>query len=196
MINNFDFLLANQVTRFEQEWDDYADPEDDNEFIEAYNDEGTNGWVRPEDENTTTAWAFNTCKINITEDDFYLFELNGDTEGSDGATSEFIGKVLFQFEDGSAGFHDLEMDSAQQGSFILDSTLNETAVYLIIASVPELFTNVEQTFSYEIQITKGVLVINQNNESDVTRTLINRYDILGREVNKEKLTKSMLQSRF
>ena len=33
MTNHFDFLPANQIARFELEWDDYADPEDENEFI-------------------------------------------------------------------------------------------------------------------------------------------------------------------
>ncbi|MAZ73063.1 MAG: hypothetical protein CMC70_07925 [Flavobacteriaceae bacterium] len=183
MTNHFDFLPTNQIERFELEWNDYADPEDDNEFIATYANEGTNGWVRPADENITTGWSYNTYKINVTEADNYLFEIKGDEEGSAGSDSFFQGKVLVQDVDGNAQFYDVPMLNEQEGSFFLEVSENDTAIYLIVASVPETFTDVEQTYGYEVNITKGaVLGVPENDMRTTPPKVIARYDLLGRKV--------------
>lgn len=186
MTNHFDFLPANQIARFELEWNDYADPADDNEFIAVYNDAGTNGWLRPTNETITTGWSFNTYKINTTEADSYLFELNGDAEGSAGSSSFFQGKILVQNDDGTAQFYDLGMENEQEGSFFLEVSEENTTVYLIVASVPETFTNVEQTYGYEVNITKGaVLGVSENLIENIIPTIIKRYDLFGRTISEE-----------
>lgn len=157
MTNHFDFLPANQIARFELEWDNYADPNDSYEFIAEYQDEGTNGWITPDDWVTPGAWAFNTYKINNTGTDSYTFQLDGDLFGDHGSPSFFQGKILVQNTSTGASFYDLEMSSAQQGSLTLNLTPEDEAIYFIVASMPEVFTDVEQLYHYSINITKGVL---------------------------------------
>ncbi len=182
MTNDFDFLPSNQITRFETEWDDYADPEDDNEFIAIYNDEGTNGWIRPEDENVTRAWSFNSYKINITEADNYLFEINGDLQGSEGSITHFQGKVLLKNDFDETVFIDLEMDNNAQGSLSIPIPSQITEVYLIVASMPEVFTDVSETYSYEVKITRDLELGLSDIDDLKIPELLNRYDILGRDV--------------
>ncbi len=185
MTNSFDFLPENQITRFETEWDDYADPLDDNEFIAVYQNTGSNGWVRPENDKVTTGWSYNTYKINNESTESYTFELNSDMFGSEGSPSYFQGKIIVQNTEIGTSFHDLEMDSDQEGSIILNLTPEDTSVYFIVASMPEIFTDVEQVYSYEIKISKGILGLGDFNLNSTPKKIIGRYDLLGRMVSEK-----------
>ncbi len=182
MTNHFDFLPDNQINRFEIEWEDYADPLDDNEFIAVYQDTGSNGWFRPENEVSTTAWSYNTYKINNESNDFYTFDLNSDMFGSSGSPSYFQGKIVVQNSVTGTTFYDLEMNSNQEGSITLNLSPEDHTVYFIVASLPEVFTNVEQIFSYEINITKGILGLDDLQNNTTSKEIIGRFDILGRKV--------------
>ena len=182
MTNHFDFLPSNQINRFELEWNDYADPLDDNEFVDIYQDTGSDGWYRPENEFATAAWAFNTYKINNESNDSYTFELNSDLFGSEGAPSYFQGKVIVQNTNTGTTFYDLDMSSDQEGSLTLIVTPQDTTIYFIVASMPEVFTGVEQIYSYEMRITKGILGLNDFQLDSNPKKIIGRFDVLGRKV--------------
>ena len=85
--------------------------------------------------------------------------------------------------DGNAQFYDVPMLNEQEGSFFLELSENDTTIYLIVASVPETFTDVEQTYGYEVNITKGtVLGVPENDMRTTPPKVIARYDLLGRKV--------------
>lgn len=186
MTNHFDFLPNNQIQRFEQEWNNYADPADDNEFVQIFEDEGSNGWFSPVDEETTTAWSFNTYKINNLSTGSYTFQLNGDEFGSDGSASFFQAKVLVENNMNGTSFYDLLMTNDQDGSFALNVSPEDETLYLIVASMPEVFTDVEQRYDYEINISKGPLLGSEEfDPNPEEKTIIGRFDLLGRAVSED-----------
>ncbi|PKA84403.1 putative secreted protein (Por secretion system target) [Ulvibacter sp. MAR_2010_11] len=164
MTNHFDFLPANQIARFEQEWDTYADPADSYEYVAEFTDEGTNGWFSPDPWVTTAGWAYNTYKINNASADTYTFHMEGNEFGTNGSPSYFQGKVLVQNTTTGTSFYDLNMSNAQDGSFSIAVTPEDTTLYFIVASMPEVFTDVEQLYPYQIHISKGVLGIQDINK--------------------------------
>lgn len=178
MTNHFDFLPANQIARFEQEWDNYADPADSYEFIAEYQDEGSNGWFTPDDWVTPAGWAYNVYKINNLSTDSYTFQLDGEPFGSNGSPSFFQGKVVVQNATTGTSFYDLNMSNAQEGSLTLSVTPDDTTLFLIVASMPEVFTDVEQLYHYNINITKGVL-------SNGEHMLVPRYALRENPVKKQ-----------
>lgn len=129
------------------------------------------------------AWSFNTYKINVSQPDTYLFQLQGDAQGSEGSDAVFMGKIVVQNSYTPTQFYDLEMLSTLEGSYLLNTTANDTAVYLIVAAVPETFTSVTQTYGYDIQITKGaILGVDENMNYKPKPELLQRFDILGRVI--------------
>ena len=186
MTNHFDFLPQNQINRFEQEWNDYADPNDSYEYIDILEDEGTQGWVSPEPELFPAAWAFNVYKINNLSEGSYTFELEAETQGTNGANAYFQGKVLVKNELTGDQFIDLNMTSDLEGDLSVNVSEADTELYFIIASMPEFFTDVEQQYPYQIQITKGgILNIDEFTGFAIPKKLVGRYDILGRSVDKD-----------
>ncbi len=183
MTNRFDFLPENQIQRFEQEWDTYADPEDSFEYVQEFTNEGTNGWYTPDIEVTPAAWAYNTFKINNSENETYSFELAADLTGTNNSDSFWQGKVLVKNTNGADTFYDLTMTDAQNGNLTLELSETDTEIYVILASMPETFTNVTQVFPYQINITKGVLGLEDFLNGNSDKVVVKRFDLLGREVN-------------
>lgn len=184
MSNDFDFLDPDYVDRFEIEWENYADSWDDKEFELILTDEGTNGWHRPSDSTITTAWSFNSYKLHNSAAASYLFELNGDNTGSEGSPTYFKGQLVVQNSISGTTFHDLDMTSAHDGSFQLDVTETDTSIYFIVASMPEVFTGMDQLYGYEMQVTKGITGIADRILVGAAKE-IGRVDLLGRPVSKE-----------
>jgi hypothetical protein len=156
VVNEFDFpfMSQNQKNTVVQEWNTYAEPNDDNQYIEIFNSIQTNSY-RPSETKVTTAWSFNTYKLINSSNGNYTFNLNGDDLGSYGAESFFTGKVIVKNQNGNTTIYDLEMTNNYQGSLSLNIENTDTEVFFIIASMPEIFedNNQEyQTFSYEIRI--------------------------------------------
>jgi hypothetical protein len=185
MTNGFDFLPQNQIDEFENEWEVYADPLDDNEFIAIFDNDGSDGWIRPDDDRVTTGWSFNTYKLFNEDTESYTFDLNGDPAGSLSTPSYFQGKIVVQNTNNGTLFYDLNMNSDQQGSLTLNLTPDDTTVYFIIASMPEYFTDVNQLFSYEMSITRGILGIEDLQIGQTNKRIIGRFDILGRKVSED-----------
>ncbi len=179
--NHFDFLTSAQIDVLENEWNTYADPEDDNEFIQIYQDTGSNGWFRPADSLMTTGWSFNTYKVLNASNTTYTFELNGDATGSDGDLAFFQGKVLVKNEEETA-FYDLEMLNDLEGSLIIDVNQEDTELYFIIAAMPEVFEDVEQVYRYDMKIEKGTTVAIDELTEPAAPSEVGRFNLLGQPV--------------
>ena len=188
LTNDFDFITPEQADNSLAEWNWVADPEDDNQFIQTYNDAGSDGWFRPDDELTTTAWSFNTYKLLNTSTENYTFEINGDETGIFGDYAYFQGKVLVQNSVTGASFHNLVMSNDYQGALTLSLTPSDTAVYFIIASMPEVFEDSEpsfQLFPYEMKISTGNITGISALGISSPKIEIARYNILGQKMDKE-----------
>lgn len=185
--NNFDFLLPAQIAAAENEWNTYAEAADDNEFIAVYSNSGSGGWVQPVDELTTNAWSFNTYKLLNTITETYTFEINGDVTGDYGDDAYFQGKVVVQNSIAGTSFYDLDMSSDVAGSLTLNLTPNDTAVYFIIASMPELFVDNHETFQlfqYQMRISTGLTGIADYALSATPKYEVARYNVLGQQIDK------------
>lgn len=184
MTNHFDFLQPIQRTTNENEWNTYADPADDNEFVQTYEDTGSNGWFMPQDTAITTGWSFNTYRIHNQSTDNYLFELKGASLGTKGDPAYFQGKVVVMNKNTGASFYDLIMTDDTSGSLILNVTSDDTSLYFIVASMPDAFSDVSQLFRHQVRITKGVLTgVSDGITPKPEAVVINRFNILGQPVN-------------
>ncbi|MFO7950975.1 MAG: FlgD immunoglobulin-like domain containing protein [Candidatus Fermentibacteraceae bacterium] len=161
MTNDFDFILPSQRETAEEEWEAYADPDDDNEFVQVYLDSGSGGWYSPPDSLTTTAWSFNTYKVLNQSDAAYSFHLVGDSLGSEGEPSYFLGRVLVRNAITGASIYDLEMTGDTEGSVSVEVTEADTALCLIVGSLPEAFEGAEQLFHYQVSIEKAATSVGQ-----------------------------------
>ena len=79
------------------------------------------------------------------------FELEGDSEGSQGATPHFEGRVVVMGAENN--FYSLEMSSSLSGSAEVQAFGTDYQVMLVVASVPEFFGSY-QTYGYQVKITK------------------------------------------
>jgi len=186
MTNQFDFILPEQAATNENEWYTYADPLDDNEFVQVYVNSGSNGWFRPDDSVSTNAWSFNTYKLLNSNTGSYTFEINGDPAGTYGDNAYFQGKVLLQNSLTGASFHDLIMNNDIQGSISLNVTPEDTTLFFIIASMPEIFQDSNQSFQlfpYEMQISAANTTEIPEIEASSAKLEIARYNLLGQKVN-------------
>ncbi|MBP6391877.1 MAG: hypothetical protein KA352_13385 [Flavobacteriales bacterium] len=179
MTNQFDFLTPDQYTTNQNEWNSYADPLDNNEYLQTYMNTGSGGWYRPADSLITCAWSFNTYRVHNSMPQTYSFQLAADAFGSQGGASEFMGMVVVQNSVSGTSFLPLNMQDAQTGSLILNLMPEDTTAYFIIASVPEVFTGVDQRFGYDMRIetiSTGIHAV------EAARNLIesSRCDLLGR----------------
>lgn len=183
MTNGFDFVTPGQRAVFENEWNTYADPADDFEFLRTYTNSGSNGWVQPGGDSTTHAWSFNTYKLNNSVSDNYTFHLDGDPVGSSGGSAYFQGMVVVVNSVTGTTFHDLNMVDDWDGTLSLNLTADDEEVYFIIAAMPEVFLNVNQTFSYQMRIDKGAVGV----ELPPARPAVEvaRYNILGQEIGSD-----------
>ena len=189
MTNNFDFIAPSKVTEAILEWETYADPLDDNKFIQTYTNTGSNGWFQPDDTLTTNAWSFNTYKLLNTNNETYTFQINGNATGSYGDDSYFQGKVLVQNSITGASFYDLVMNNDYQGTLSIELTPNDTAAYFIIGSMPEYFEDYNtsfQLFPYEMKISTGEITGLSEIELSSKRFEVARYNLLGQKVDKNE----------
>lgn len=187
MTNHFDFISSEQAEGAQHEWDTYADPSDDNQFIQTYINTGSDGWFRPDDDVTTNAWSFNTYKLENNVSQSYTFEIRGDETGTYGDAAYFQGKVLVQNALTGASFHDLVMTSSLEGALTLNLTPNDTSIYFIIAAMPEIFIDdnpLFQLFPYEMRISAGAVDISDLDCENCSTYEIARYNVLGQEVDK------------
>ena len=185
MTNDFDFIPANQAATNLNEWNTYADPVDDNEFVAEYINEGTNGWITPDDDKVTNAWSFNTYKLINSQTETYTFEVNGNLTGNYGGNSFFQGKVLVKSSVSGDSFYDLDMMDDYQGSLSLDLTPDDTEVYFIIAAMPEVFEDDNPTFQlfpYMMKIELGESTPVSNIDAALEKVEVARFNLLGQKI--------------
>jgi Family of unknown function (DUF6055) len=186
MTNGFDFILPTQYAGAKNEWNIYADPLDNNQFIKTYLNTGSNGWFKPADSLTTNAWSFNTYKLINTNTKSYTFDVNADAKGTYGDSSYFQGKVLVQNSITGSSFYNLVMNNNQQGSLTLTLTANDTAAYFIIASMPKVFKDPNPTFQlypYEMRIHEVPLQVLNTKTITNPKYEVARYNALGQLIN-------------
>ncbi len=187
MTNDFDFILPSQHVAAQNEWNTYAEPQDDNQFIQTYFNSGSGGWFQPDDSITTNAWSFNTYKLLNSNSETYTFDLDADATGTFGDSSYFQGKILVQNSVTGASFYDLVMSNNYQGSLSLNLTPNDTAAYFIIASMPEIFEDENPTFQlfpYQMRINTGTIGILETGIHSLPKFEIARYNLLGQKIEK------------
>ena len=188
MTNDFDFIEPYQAATNLNEWNTYADPLDDNEYILILDNEGTDGWYSPDDTDVTTAWSYNTYKLLNTNTASYTFELNASSSGSSGDDAFFQGMVVVQNSLTGTGFHALEMSSSTEGSITLDLSPDDSDIFFVIASMPEVFedNNPEfQLFHYVAKITAEITGVRETPGPGIN-TETGRYNSLGQPVHKEE----------
>ena len=183
MVNNFDFIDSAQVATNINEWNNYADPSAMSQFTRTFDNTGSNGWFQPNDTLITTAWSFNTYRLINTEVSAYTFELNGNTTGNQGTPAYFNGELVVENDTSGASFYHLNMDNNFNGSLTLNLNPSDTAVYFIVASMPEYFADNGsdfQLFPYQMRISAvstGLAEIPTR-----PKKLIARYNLLGQPV--------------
>jgi len=148
-----DYLSKEQVDRAYLEvtlagdWD-YFRP-----YVWQSVDQGTDGeWFTPPPDLTARGWAYNVFNINTTVANSYTFQLDGDTIGSQGAKSFFLGRIVVMTKH-SPIYSDMTMTSATTGEATVVVTSDESRVFLVVASVPEYFQGY-QYYSYKVRVSK------------------------------------------
>lgn len=187
MTNEFDFITQTQRDANELEWLTYADPADDNEFIETFDSDGSNGWYEPADQYVTNAWSFNTYKLENSTNSPYTFQMDGAPTGNYGDAAHFQVKVLVKNSTTGTTFYDIPMTNHLQGSLTLNLTSEDTEALMVIASMPGVFEDNNfdfQLFPYRMRIENQVLGIDDFNRNTPEKMEIARYNILGQEINK------------
>ncbi|MEO1434313.1 MAG: DUF6055 domain-containing protein [Bacteroidota bacterium] len=185
MTNNFDFIPTFQSDRNLQEWNDYADPTDDNQFVEVFDNEGTNGWFLPDSDKLTCAWSFNTYKLLNDQEATYTFELDGVPQGSQGDVSRFRAKLLVQNSTTGSSFYDLDLPNDLQGGLSLELSPEDSTVYFVIAAVPDVFedeTDDFQLFPYFMRITQELTTSIETSPVNHPRKEIGRYNFMGQKI--------------
>lgn len=160
---------------------------DDNEYIDTYTNEGTGDWISPGEDKITNAWSFNTVKLLNSNTKTYTFEINANPTGSYGDDAYFQGKVVVQNSSTAASFHDLTMSNDFQGSLSLDLNPDDTTVFFIVASMPEIFQDPNeffQVFPYEMKISVDTTTEISEIEVSSSSLEIARYNILGQKIDK------------
>merc|ERR1712106_935353 len=148
-----DYLTKEQVERgyleitLAGDWDYYRP------YVWSSVDEGTGSdWFTPTADLSPRGWAYNVININNTQTTTYTFDLEGDATGSQGAPSFFVGRVVLMSKDGPV-YSEMTMTSAVSGQATIAVTSEDSALFLIIASVPEFFTSY-QHYGYKVKVTK------------------------------------------
>ncbi len=132
----------------------YGDSLDIHSIVKTFDNCGTGGqWLRPGKDFVTRGWGYNVYKINNTSGGSYAFELNGDAKGSDGAASEFRGRIVVR-TGSSAKQYSMKMDGATNGKMKIRVKPSDAEVYLIVAATPRHFTG-NQTYSYQVKIDRN-----------------------------------------
>lgn len=186
MTNEFDFISNTKRVYNLAEWNQYADLQDDNEFTETYTNTGSNGWIRPSDEDITNAWSFNTFKVKNNINQVYRFDLKGDAVGSYNDSAYFDGRIVIKGSGGTT-IHPLNMTNNLDGNLTLSLSSTDTAAFFIIGSMPEIFEDPNPTFQqfgYEMQISTGIANINTP-DLTIQKIELARYNLLGQRITKD-----------
>jgi hypothetical protein len=147
------YLTQPQVDRAWSELEWVGDPENLHPNIIELVDAGTNEqWMRPDEQFTARAWAYNVIHITNSLDATYTFHLDGDQQGSEGGDSHFEARIVVM-DAGVPLYSDLTMTHAFDGEGAVTVSSSTTDLYLVVASVPPIFYG-NQHFGYAIKIVR------------------------------------------
>lgn len=180
IVNNFDFLTTDQQNRIWVEWNDYADPLDEQQWVGSYSIDGTFGWVEPSFDYVPGPWSFNAYLLENPVDDQYTFEYLAESQGTEGTSSHFIAKVVV-VEIGNYTYHDVPSASNFQGSLTIPLSTSADQVFFIVASTPSSFSGSTELFNYQAQIYRSVTA-GVENQLPLSNELVRTYNLLGQEV--------------
>ena len=79
--------------------------------------------------------------------------IEGDANGTEGAASRFMGRIVVMGEDGPV-YSSIDMTDALNGSGTVNVTATQSEVYLVIVSVPDQFSSY-QRYGYRATIERG-----------------------------------------
>jgi|GEM_PF-365405 len=96
-------------------------------------------------------WAYNVIRLDNTHQGRIQFALEGDPQGTQGAASTFLARIVVAGADGTR-YSAVEMDDALRGTGGVDVTTDDTEVYLVIVSVPDTFSSY-QRYGYRATVT-------------------------------------------
>ena len=146
-----DYLSPAQVERAWQEVEWVGDPNNRNPLVAEWTDSGVSGF-QPDPNFAPRGWGYNVVKINISEAANYLIVFGGDSQGSEGAQSHFEARVVVMDSNG-ARYQDVDMSGALVGTTEIAVQDTDTALYVVMAAVPEHFTG-NQIYGYTLDITR------------------------------------------
>ncbi|MEM9365304.1 MAG: dockerin type I domain-containing protein [Planctomycetota bacterium] len=148
-----DFLTEEQVDVALNELAAEATPDEIKNNVLELTDGEANGSFRPESTLTPGGWAYNSIKINNSQDTTYTIDVLGDATGSQGAASHFEARVAV-VNGGATTYYDIPMGDNLSGQFVLNATPTDSEVYVVIASVPDQLGG-NQTYGYQVDISTG-----------------------------------------
>jgi hypothetical protein len=158
-----DYLTPEQVERAlaEAEW--VGDPDNSHPYIAVIDDvEIIDQWIfepcidSPPVDPTCFAprsWAYNVIRITNSHAARYTLSIDGDANGTEGAPSHFMGRVVVMSADGPV-YSALDMTDPLHGSGTVDVTNTDSDVFLVIVSVPEQFSGY-QRYGYRAMVQRG-----------------------------------------
>jgi hypothetical protein len=151
----FDYLTPAQVTRARLEVENVGDPNNRHRYIAEYVDQGTDDtWMRPPARLTPRSWSYNVIKIRNSSSGNYLFQLQADASGSEGANAHFEVRAVVMTPSGATYYAPSSTNATVQ-NIIVDVEPNDAEVFFVIAAVPEWFSG-NQTYGYEYKISTNV----------------------------------------
>ena len=163
----YDYITREQWERALVELDGVGDSTDIHNVVATFTDAGTNGeWFAPVDSLFPRGWAYNVIKIENSATTNYLFTLDGETTGAEGAPAHFEGRVVVM-RDGAATYYNLEKTNAQDGRAVVTVSPEDTEIFFVVAAVPEFFGSY-QNYPYRVMIDVGQGVSVDEITPDVT----------------------------
>ena len=98
-------------------------------------------------------WAYNVIRIDNNYAAQYTMSIEGDANGTEGAPSHFMGRIVVMSEDGPV-YSTLDMSDALNGTATVNVSASDSEVFLVIVSVPDQFSSY-QRYGYRTTIQRG-----------------------------------------
>lgn len=148
------YLTPGQYERAMEEADAIGEPEHFNPYVADISASDLDGgwtWqpcaelscLRPR------GWSYNVIRIANDKSGDFVFELDGDPTGSEGAASHFEARIVIMEPNGPR-IETMSMANARDGEHLVIVDSNVSEIFVVIASVPGHFTG-NQTYGYQLR---------------------------------------------
>jgi len=150
-VGGFEYFPRGTEARTYRELATYGDLDDTHPIVQTFDNEGTDGeWIEAQNDWVTRAWAYNVYKIENSKAAHYEFYINGDSEGENGETAVFKGRVVVKNGE-EISYYSLDMEDLVNGSFKYKARADDDEIYLVIVSTPYSFSG-NHKFRYRVKI--------------------------------------------